>query len=288
MRGNQQKLSAIVEGKAILLGPGEILIGRSPFSEIFLYNEYVSWKHASFILSENKLFIKDNNSTNGTFVNNVPIKGIVQLSVGDEILIAQEVVITIKSLISKKVATEKSTTGYGTVLILSPENLLDMLERNIELIYKISPEQFELLVCNRLEKMGFNIQRIGSVYVPDGGVDIIAYSDHPVLFPSVIAVQAKHHKSPKIKSGPKEVREMHSIVNTLPFQGGIIVTNSYFTQDAKWFANKKPHLVRLRDFDDLRRWVNNEYYSDKETLELPRSIEIRSGKTVCVPKQKKN
>ena len=41
-----------------------------------------------------------------------------------------------------------------------------------ELIYDLSPDQFEVLVCDRLFAMGFEPKRVGSVYQADGGVDI--------------------------------------------------------------------------------------------------------------------
>lgn len=277
-----------MEGKTILLGPGESLIGRGPYSEIFLPNEYVSWKHAYLNLSNNNLYIRDI-STNGTWVNGKRIRSITKLKPEDNILIAEQVSIRIISLLERSKTNEKQTIGYRSVLFLSPTNLIDSLEKNIQLIYEISPDQFELLVCNRLEKMGFNVNRVGSIYIPDGGIDIIAYSEHPVAFPTVIAVQAKHHKSPWLKTGPNVVKEMQSIVNYMPFQGGLIVTNSYFTEDAKWYADKRPHLVRLRDFNDLKQWINSDCCGEKEVRELPNSIEFRPGKTVSIPiKPQKN
>ena len=67
--------------KSFPLDKGSILIGRSPGNNIVIDEESVSTEHARVDLIPNQLmdglidiFIEDLGSTNGTFVNHVPVK----------------------------------------------------------------------------------------------------------------------------------------------------------------------------------------------------------------------
>ena len=67
--------------KSFPLDKGSILIGRSPDNNIVIDEESVSTEHARVDLIPNQLmdglidiFIEDLGSTNGTFVNHVPVK----------------------------------------------------------------------------------------------------------------------------------------------------------------------------------------------------------------------
>jgi pSer/pThr/pTyr-binding forkhead associated (FHA) protein len=67
--------------KSFPLDQGSILIGRSPDNNIVIDEESVSTEHARVDLIPNQLmdglidiFIEDLGSTNGTFVNHVPVK----------------------------------------------------------------------------------------------------------------------------------------------------------------------------------------------------------------------
>ena len=65
-----------------------------------------------------------------------------------------------------------------------------LLERDIQSIYKLSPQTFEEFVAERLERMGLNVKQTGSTFASDGGVDLIAWpKDGP--FPYLLAIQVK-------------------------------------------------------------------------------------------------
>ena len=74
--------------------PDMITIGRSPENDIVLYNRLVSKSHAYLGLgaSDDAVFLVDNHSTNGTFINNIELSptGNYQLTDGDEISFGPE------------------------------------------------------------------------------------------------------------------------------------------------------------------------------------------------------
>jgi len=63
---------------------GALLIGRSKDANIQIgYDDHCSRKHALLYWESNTFYIKDLDSTNGTFVNNARINGKFKLSKGD-------------------------------------------------------------------------------------------------------------------------------------------------------------------------------------------------------------
>jgi hypothetical protein len=66
---------------------------------------------------------------------------------------------------------------------------------------------------------------------------------------------------------------------------GMIVTNTSFTADAKWFANNNQTLLRLRDMQDLNRWMRNDFVNESEWREIPEEIELTPGVTIKIPRK---
>jgi hypothetical protein len=155
--------------------------------------------------------------------------------------------------------------------------ILDILRKDYSYIYQLNPDQFELLICDRLSKMGFEVERVGSIYSPDGGVDIVAWPKNPTPFPYLLATQVKHHKKPSKKTGPGVVKELQAVVASQPFQAGLLVTNTCFTPNAQWFAAHQSHIIRLRDMYDLKRWIHNNFTDEAEWREIPHEIELSPG-----------
>ena len=69
----------------LLLGDGEHLIGRDPGCDIVLNDAKVSRQHVRLILSREGVEIEDLDSTHGTFVDNIRIKGRVPVNAGQQI-----------------------------------------------------------------------------------------------------------------------------------------------------------------------------------------------------------
>lgn len=160
--------------------------------------------------------------------------------------------------------------------------ILEMLRADLGALSRLSKNDFETFVCDRLEAMKFTVQRVGSVNEPDGGVDIVA-APKDVPFPYLLAVQAKHPDRATTKIGPGPVKDLQSVVSHGPFQAGLLVASTTYSLDARWFAEHQAHMVRLRGLSDLKRWVWDDFVSEHEWRELPSELTLRPGKVIRVP-----
>jgi hypothetical protein len=161
------------------------------------------------------------------------------------------------------------------------EVLLERLRLDPGEINRISAEQFEEFICERLSAMGFEAHRIGRTNRKDGGIDIVFWNSGS--FPVLGAAQAKHHRNPSISNGPDVIRDFRGVLATQPFQFGVVITNTTFTADARWFAGHQQGLVRLRDGEDLRKWIHDEFVTQERWRSVPAKIELCPGVEINVP-----
>lgn len=129
--------------------------------------------------------------------------------------------------------------------------LFDAVSRNPDLMYTISPRDFELLVAELLHRQGFNIQ----VTPPsrDGGVDMYAAKSNE-LGNFLFLVECKKYA----KSNPVQVdvvRALYGNVQAKRATSGVVVTTSTFTRGAKAFQSELRHQLELRDYLTLRDWI---------------------------------
>ena len=75
------KLSLVVltqgnsEGKVVPITLSQFLIGRDPQCQLRPASALISKRHCAVLVKEAQVFVRDFDSTNGTFVNDVPVKG---------------------------------------------------------------------------------------------------------------------------------------------------------------------------------------------------------------------
>lgn len=76
------------------LKPGEYTIGRDPSCDIVIADPYISRKHAKIFYRDDKWYVEDLGSRNGTFVNGEEIRGRgpVELREGMEIVVGFSVI----------------------------------------------------------------------------------------------------------------------------------------------------------------------------------------------------
>lgn len=161
------------------------------------------------------------------------------------------------------------------------EALTQHLAGDPSLIHSLRPDQFEEFICDRLSTMGFEPLRTRSTHAKDGGIDILFWPRNADAFPILGAAQVKHHRDPKHTVGSPIVREFAGSLAGHNFSAALLVTNTSFTPDARWAAEQHAPLLRLRDFEDIRRWLANNFASAAEWREIPRAIELCPG--VVIP-----
>lgn len=76
-------------GARYLLDADVVTAGRHPRSDIFLDDITVSRQHARFTRENGRIWLRDENSLNGTYVNGALIDGPVALRRGDEVQIGK-------------------------------------------------------------------------------------------------------------------------------------------------------------------------------------------------------
>lgn len=176
--------------------------------------------------------------------------------------------------------------GYSELITIvdASSRLADVLQGKPERMSELSPEQFEALVADRLDQMGYAVERTGVTNLRDGGIDLVAVPKGSQLTAFLLAVQVKHHRGPQ-PTGRDAVDRLLAWQNS-PFRLGLLVTNTRFTRDAIWVASRDPakHFLRLRDFADLARWLRGTFTSELDWREIPDRIELAPGITITVPK----
>jgi len=174
-------------------------------------------------------------------------------------------------------------TALVRVVDVSPE-LLRVLKENPAELRRLRPEQFERFVANRLERMGYNVSLTGPTSRKDGGIDIVAVPKAPNIGSIVLAAQVKHHRENR-KTGRDAVDRLLAWKDT-DIGIGMLVTNTAFTKDALWAAAqaRNKYFLRLRDFTDLQRWLQDQYGSPEDWREIPDKIELAPGVVIEIPK----
>jgi pSer/pThr/pTyr-binding forkhead associated (FHA) protein len=85
------KLSLVVmnagpnQGKVLEIKLSQFVVGRDPQCHLRPASPMISKRHCAVLTREGKVFARDFDSTNGTFVNNEPVKGEVELHHGDQL-----------------------------------------------------------------------------------------------------------------------------------------------------------------------------------------------------------
>jgi transcriptional regulator with XRE-family HTH domain len=174
-------------------------------------------------------------------------------------------------------------TALVRVVDLSPA-LLRFLEEDPERLRSLGPDQFETFVADRLDRMGYDVALTGAITMRDGGVDLFAVPKAANLGSVVVAAQIKHHRGNQ-KSGREDVDRLLSWKGSA-FGIGLLVTNTAFTRDAIWTAHKEANasFLRLRDLDDLKRWLEGRYGDERDWREIPQRIELAPGVVIEVPR----
>jgi hypothetical protein len=174
----------------------------------------------------------------------------------------------------------EATPPIVELVSLAPE-IIARLAANPDDISSMTPERFELLIADRLAAMGLGVRRLGPANRPDGGIDIIAWPERNAAVPFLMAVQVKHSRVGR-PIAPPAVREFKGVLSAMPIDIGLLVTNTRFTAEAAWAAREGPRILRLREFEALRRWLRNDFAHESWYEDVPSEISLGPGLKVSI------
>ena len=133
-----------------------------------------------------------------------------------------------------------------------------------ELVYawlhkESAPREFEEVVEEVFKRQGFQTRL--TPQTRDGGKDIIATKSilgRPVMF----LIECKRYNEMN-KIGVDIVRALYGVQTAERANKAIIVTSSYFTEDAQRFAEQQKTLIDLFDIDDLIELMENSIQNEQ-------------------------
>ena len=126
--------------------------------------------------------------------------------------------------------------------------LLYELSQNPNLLYNLSPYDFERVIAKMFEKKGFSVKI--TPQTRDGGKDIfIAKND---LCSFLFYVECKKY-APDQHVGIDVIQRLYGVVSAEKATGGIIATTSYFTKPAKDYVQEHQleHQITLQDYNTI-------------------------------------
>lgn len=130
-------------------------------------------------------------------------------------------------------------------------SLVDKVAMRPEIIQEITPRQFEELVCELFERKGYRVQL--TKQTRDGGKDLIILNNS-MLGDMVIYAECKK-KAPKHPVNVGLVRQLYGTVEADRATAGIMVTNSYFSDDARRFQQTIKSRMNLIDYSELMKQI---------------------------------
>lgn len=133
------------------------------------------------------------------------------------------------------------------------KSLIEKVAQNPEILYSIQPREFEEMVCELFEKKGYKVKLTKQTH--DGGKDIIVLNDS-MLGDLIFYAECKRFS----KNHPVEVslvRELFGVVEADQATAGIMVTTSYYSEEAKDYRNKIKARMKLIDYAELLRQVQD-------------------------------
>jgi HJR/Mrr/RecB family endonuclease len=171
----------------------------------------------------------------------------------------------IKSLINDdiRISGYKSPSG-----IIIPENsleyrqivtdirtvnssLLKKVQQRPELMFDISPRQFEEFIAELMSKRGYEVDLTKATR--DGGKDLIIASNKD-LGNLIFYVECKQKAQTK-PVGVHLVRQLAGSIFADRVTAGILITSSYFSPAAKDYSEQIKHQLSLVDYVRLKDWL---------------------------------
>ena len=174
--------------------------------------------------------------------------------------LAQKIMITIHYL--STAGSEDSVVLYQNKIYI-PEppklitdirivnSLIQKIYKTPEEIHKLTPRQFEELIAELFTKQGYSVQLTKETR--DGGKDLMILENN-ILGNFLIYGECKKYSQDN-HIGVKLVRELYGTVIADKATAGIMITTSYFSNEAKSYTEKIKHQMSLIDYNILKLWL---------------------------------
>ncbi|WP_181164975.1 restriction endonuclease [Mesorhizobium sp. B2-9-1] len=145
------------------------------------------------------------------------------------------------------------------------QQLIDALAENPEALPSVSSDDFEQLCAEIFARRGFKVdlfRRTG-----DGGIDFLAVQDERTD-PTIFAVQVKQPQERAGKArrsvGRPVVQQIYGAAKAWDMKGGIVVSGSTYSQEAKTFAEIKPEEMKVHDGKAVLEWIMKYRWNEDE------------------------
>ncbi|KQB42903.1 Restriction endonuclease [Flavobacterium daejeonense] len=126
-------------------------------------------------------------------------------------------------------------------------------KNNPEKLYEMHPRKFEELIASILKDFGFDVEL--TKVTRDGGRDIIARIKNSVT--NLLAYVECKRYSPDNKIDVGLIRNVAGVQYLDKPGKSIIVTTSFYTKDAIELAKKIENQLDLKDYNDIKGWLEN-------------------------------
>ena len=135
-------------------------------------------------------------------------------------------------------------------------DLIENISKNPQLLYALEPGAFEELIATIFSRHGFQVELTKKTR--DGGRDIIAIRSDLGIKSKYIIECKKYASHCPVRVDL--VRNLYGVQMQEGANKSVLATTSFFTPDAREFANKKSTTewaMDLKDYDDVVSWVSS-------------------------------
>lgn len=130
--------------------------------------------------------------------------------------------------------------------------ILDKIKRDPTAVYGLQPREFEKLVAEIFREKGYEVELTQATR--DGGKDLMIIDKSLGNF--LIYAECKKF-APNRPVGVSIISDLAGRIDNDRATAGIVITTSYFSQEAKTFTNKIQHKMSLVDYLKLEDWIKN-------------------------------
>jgi len=127
------------------------------------------------------------------------------------------------------------------------------LKKAPEKLHDVTSRQFEQLIADIFDDMGWEVELTKATR--DGGRDILAHLNTGAMRMLCLIEAKKHRKDRPV--GVHLVRNLYGTFCDEQANSAMLVTTSYFTDDAAKFREKHKYQLTLKDYTDVVGWLAN-------------------------------